>query len=281
MVGIILSALAVITPFFDLGAQSDFNLTGTQTISESAVFRITDSTLTNSGEKIISDINNYNTIEFTQMLILNDYYFSSSENGLSITSSCYISTNNQDYTLLSVDTYSQYDISYYNQSRYMQIELTNNTDNYYNTLAEYQGAYIKFEVSIYAENIVMDSDANFSTIGERNNRVVALVNYKGDYQEGYTNGYQEGSNDGYREAYDSQQSIIDRLNEDYRNLNQRFRDYVNGRTSFSALVWNIASTPFESFKTIWDVDLLGINVGNFVIGLMFVGIILWAWKKFF
>lgn len=281
MVGIVLGSLAVISAFSDLGAQNDFNISGTQTIIDSAVYRITDSTLTNSGERVISDINAYNTIEFTQLLWLSEYYFTSSENALVVSSSCYISTNNEDYTLLSVDTYSQYDISYYSETRYLQIELLNNTDNYYSTLSQYQNAYIKFEVSIYAENIVMDSDAIFYGIGQNNNRNVALVNYKGDYQEGYTNGYQEGQSDGYNDAYNSQQTIIDRLNDEYDNLNERYQDYINGHTNFAALVWSIASTPFETFKTIWDVDLLGINIGNFVIGIMFVGIVLWAWKKFF
>lgn len=45
------------------------------------------------------------------------------------------------------------------------------------------------------------------------------------------------------------------------------------------LIWTIASTPFESFKQIWNVDLLGLNIANFAIGLLSALIFIYILKK--
>lgn len=45
------------------------------------------------------------------------------------------------------------------------------------------------------------------------------------------------------------------------------------------LIWTIASTPFDSFKQIWNVDLLGLNIANFAIGLLSALIFIYILKK--
>ena len=69
---------------------------------------------------------------------------------------------------------------------------------------------------------------------------------------GYNNGYLEGKefgfNTGYNQGYTEGYSIKD--------------------MNFTNLIWTIGALPFESFKTIWDVEFLGINISNFVTGLL-------------
>lgn len=47
------------------------------------------------------------------------------------------------------------------------------------------------------------------------------------------------------------------------------------------LIWYIAETPFTSFKTIWNVDFLGLNLASFVTGLLSVWIVIFIIKKIF
>lgn len=60
---------------------------------------------------------------------------------------------------------------------------------------------------------------------------------------------------------------------------QQIRDFNNYNAP--QLIWTIASTPFESFKQIWNVDFLGLNLANFFIGLISALIIIYIIKKIF
>lgn len=64
----------------------------------------------------------------------------------------------------------------------------------------------------------------------------------------------------------SQQSIIDNMN--------------NG-VNFNQLVWTIASVPFDTFTTIWNVDFLGVNIASVITGLLTGLILIWLLKKIF
>lgn len=93
-----------------------------------------------------------------------------------------------------------------------------------------------------------------------------------DLVEQYETGYQIG----YDAGVYSQQPYIDSLTDRYNSLANR-----NVEFSFRNLVWYIASTPFESFKSIWNVDFLGLNIASFFTGLFSVFIIVWILKKIF
>ena len=112
-----------------------------------------------------------------------------------------------------------------------------------------------------------------------------MLNITG-YSQGYENGYNTASND-KQKIIDSLQNSYNDLTNAYDNLNARFEalqdlynDYINDNVRLDTLIWNIATTPFETFKTIWDVDILGVNLGSLCVGLMFVGIALYIWRKF-
>ena len=112
-----------------------------------------------------------------------------------------------------------------------------------------------------------------------------MLNVNG-YSQGYESGYSTASSDKQR-IIDNLQNAYDDLSNAYNSLNTRFKSlqelydsYINDNVTLDALIWNIATTPFETFKTIWDVDILGVNLGSLCVGLMFVGIALYIWRKF-
>lgn len=108
--------------------------------------------------------------------------------------------------------------------------------------------------------------------------------YSSGYNNGYDLGYNNGNNIGYSSGYNvgvnEYKTLYDNLVVQYNDLQDLYNDYLDGNVSFNTLVWNIATIPFESFKQIWNVDLLGLNIGNFVTALMFVGVVVFIWKKF-
>lgn len=63
------------------------------------------------------------------------------------------------------------------------------------------------------------------------------------------------------------------------NQARQISDLQNPDFTFPNLIWTIASTPFESFKQIWNVDFLGLNIANFVIGLLSALIFIYILKK--
>lgn len=102
----------------------------------------------------------------------------------------------------------------------------------------------------------------------------------GDYWlDDYYNYYKDLYDD-LKITYDDLQLTYNQLVQNYNDLQDLYNDYLNGNVSFTALIWTIATTPFETFKTIWNVDLLGVNLGGLCVSLMFVGLVLWIWKKF-
>lgn len=65
-----------------------------------------------------------------------------------------------------------------------------------------------------------------------------------------------------------------------RTINS-YQERIRQLTNYNApqLLWLIASTPFESFKQIWSVDFLGLNIANFVIGLLSALILIYILKR--
>lgn len=77
-------------------------------------------------------------------------------------------------------------------------------------------------------------------------------------------------------SYENQISLLERTVEEQ---SRQIRDLQDYEFSFPNLIWTIASTPFESFKQIWNVDFLGLNIANFVIGLLSALIFIYILKK--
>lgn len=108
-------------------------------------------------------------------------------------------------------------------------------------------------------------------------------NYDHNYDNAYSSGYNLGVVDGIeQQAIETQswKSNYDNLKVNYDDLLARYNTLLKSEVNFNTLIWNIATLPFESFKIIWNVDFLGVNLGSLVMGLMSVGVILFVWKKF-
>lgn len=84
---------------------------------------------------------------------------------------------------------------------------------------------------------------------------------------------------GYYKARNEDNITIRQLEDANRTLQRQLAEMNNNNGT--RLIWAIASTPFESFKTIWDVDVMGLNIGGIVLGSMIGLIIVWILKKVF
>lgn len=120
------------------------------------------------------------------------------------------------------------------------------------------------------------------------------------YSRGFSNGYNYAfysnngiinelteENDLLKNANDdlfnrviSMQTSIDNLTRSYNDLNVSYQNLLNGN-NFANLFFTIAETPFASFKQIWNVDFLGVNLAGFVTGIIFIGLLIWLVKKIF
>lgn len=81
---------------------------------------------------------------------------------------------------------------------------------------------------------------------------------------------------------------LEELTEEYNNISSYYESLKKnhqilleqGSPSFNELFWSIASTPFEAFKSIWTVEVLGVNIANFALGLVCVVILIGIVKRF-
>jgi hypothetical protein len=109
------------------------------------------------------------------------------------------------------------------------------------------------------------------------------------YQTGYQVGYTQGVNNtskGYQDEIDSlNQSISDlekevtSLTNENSSLNDTISGLSNGEYTFSSLFWGISQTPFGLINSIFDVDVLGINIGALITGLFSAMLLIWLVRK--
>lgn len=145
----------------------------------------------------------------------------------------------------------------------MDINRVGSTWGFYNIPSIYSGSTRSITINLMA------SSSTSVTIRFKINSLLSSI---ADTQTAYNTGYQNG----YRTA---EESYIDEVAQ-LESANATLQSQINmGTTNANALFWTIASTPFESFKTIWDVDVLGLNISGFVLGVLLALIILYIIKK--
>ena len=145
----------------------------------------------------------------------------------------------------------------------MDIDYVNGTWGFYNISSIYNGS---------TRSIVIQLSASSSTPVTIRFKINSLLSSIADTQTAYNTGYENG----YHTAEDSYIEQVAQL----ENANATLQSQLNlGSTNANALFWTIASTPFESFKTIWNVDVLGLNISGFVLGVLLALIILYIIKK--
>lgn len=195
---------------------------------------------------------------------------------------------NQDYTYLPI--YVGYSI---NGVEYLDFYLTQDSLNTFviNTSDNFDSNYncyfvYKFPtlLDINHENVIVENDLLFYSDIAYYGNLYGNEQYINGYNAGYKEGYTQGNFDGI----DTTQRYYTRGNEGYTSIYQiGYNDgYSNGYdigsdsdTNLGNLMLIIATTPFETFKTIWSFDILGFNMATFVLGLLTLGIVLIIWKK--
>lgn len=76
----------------------------------------------------------------------------------------------------------------------------------------------------------------------------------------------------------SLENQINSLTVENARLREIISAYESGNT-MQNLLWTVAGTPWESFKNIWNVNVLGLNISGFVTGLITALVIIWIVKK--
>lgn len=162
-------------------------------------------------------------------------------------------------------------------SAYLVFTIDNNVVNY-QRLSKYASLYNSYTISsisfsnltnIAYPDIILASSDSYAlgyNDGVQSTRV---------YIDSLTNNIQDLSSTNYA----LRQSIND-LTIAYNDLNTSYENMLNGN-NFANLFFTIAETPFASFKQIWNVDFLGVNLAGFVTGILFLGLIIWVIKKIF
>lgn len=197
-----------------------------------------------------------------------------------------INQNNSLIAYENIDNNALVDLSAYDNEQFGYFQLftdvpgvaVNRTSLYFNTY--YDVAYTRGY-----------------TIGYNNG--VSYADSKVDiYSASYEAGRSAGFNTGYQDGYDASFNTINVDSASYiagQNSNGGYSTgfaagYAKGRTDQSTitdtniqasdLLWTIGSTPWESFKNIWNVNLLGVNLANLVTGFITAIILIWIIKKF-
>lgn len=136
---------------------------------------------------------------------------------------------------------------------------------------------------------------DYSSNNPYSNNTDYLIQY-GTYSQGYNDGlnaaneYNDIIINNYQVEIQGYNDVIDNLHVEVTNLKQQInikdaqiKTYQQGANDYNLnrMIWTIASTPFESFKQIWNVNFFGVNISTMITGFITGIIVLWIIKKFF
>lgn len=117
-----------------------------------------------------------------------------------------------------------------------------------------------------------------------NTNIYTNDSYLNGYNTGYDEGYKQGKQEENWELTDyyslGGQGYENIYNIGYNDGNEDgYNLGVASDTNLGKLMLIIATTPFQTFKTIWSFDILGFNIATFTLGLLTLGIVIIIWKK--
>lgn len=236
------------------------------------------------------------TIPTIKNSILNGFYEDLNENQTNLVQRCMVLLSLRNATVFDNLTFTRVDK---NQNRYIYLFFDDNTSEQLTILdsGDYDTKNITW-VNEFGKNlkyILYDNEPNFDTIAEINPSDAGAI-ADNAYNKGYQNGYYDAqesnqnlitNNITLREEINALSNSLDTLREqyytlasNYESLQQSYNNSLEGN-NFVSLFFTIAETPFASFKQIWNVDFLGVNLSGFVTGLLFIGLLIWLVKKIF
>ena len=190
----------------------------------------------------------------------NYYYFSVSP----------VTANNYYVIPISFDNNYIFSSFRWTPNRFTSPELTINGVIYDSTTVTYNGSSYGWDNL----NVNLDSATNsiefkfkinsnfeglFLYINGKNLEISSALE---SYQTGFDNGESVGYQNGYSDGFVAGSSSI-----------------TTDNTNFQKLIWTIGATPFESFKTIFDVNVMGLNISGIILGGVLALLILYLIKK--
>lgn len=152
-----------------------------------------------------------------------------------------------------------YSISVYKNEeliQYIPIRYNENLEesDYYFTLPEFN------KIELYCDIVNLSAP----------NQEIVLAN---TYEQGYTYGYSNGYNEGYAQGESSS------YGNGYSTGYQKGIREANQNSLYN-MILAIVDTPIHIFKGIFDFNVLGINLTNFVLSLISILIVVWLLKFF-
>lgn len=112
---------------------------------------------------------------------------------------------------------------------------------------------------------------------------IGLEYYKMGYGDGYDN--MKAKYDALQETYIETQTDLNYYYEEYNKAQQRIKelnDIIANQSdyTFSNLFWGLAQTPFGVLTSIFNVDVMGVNIGGLITGLLTACIVIWLIHRF-
>lgn len=197
-------------------------------------------------------------------------------------------TNQRNYYY---NTYIANALTNYGDPIYMNMEKPTLQEN--EQISEIQ---ISFPISLTTNHVLNYNNSNGTAkaVCFKTN-IITMENYQEGYNSGYSNGYNDGYGVGEYNATQNKNQEIDTIEANYSEGGTGYTSIYNvgynagydygynlantSDTNLSNLMLIIATTPFETFNTIWNFDILGFNLATFTLGLLTLGIVLIIWKK--
>lgn len=159
---------------------------------------------------------------------------------------------------------SHFDESYISYQFYYlgNLQLEINYLDSENTPTTYIDDFVQFDSIVFTSSFDYDDYSNHKI-----SSIVPFASYQLGYQNGYADGNYIGKQDGYDEGYDV-------------GYNEGFEDGYSSENTMSSLVVEVANTPLNIFKSIFNVDIMGFNLVNVCFGLISILLVVFIIKKF-
>lgn len=188
-----------------------------------------------------------------------------------------IDSKNIDLVVSNIETIEFYDISNSYSYDIIDYSLSNPPVNY-NFKLDLEN------LSIFAISFTTNLNFNFDTQNQfiDGNVIPVIKNtFISQYDSGYNSGYSKGVNES-KDKINELNEEIKQQDKDIAYLNDRLNSLTNGDDfTLANLFWSIGSVPFETIKSIWNFEFLGVNLTQFFTGLITCLLLIYLIKKLF
>lgn len=188
-----------------------------------------------------------------------------------------IDSKNIDLVVSNIESIEFFDISNSYKYDIIDYSLSNPPVNY-NFKLDLEN------LSIFAISFTTNLNFNFDTQNQfiDENVIPVIKNtFISQYDSGYNSGYSTGVNESKNKINELNEQIKQQ-DKDIAYLNDRLNSLTNGDDfTLANLFWSIGAVPFETIKSIWNFEFLGVNLTQFFTGLITCLLLIYLIKKLF